>query len=305
MADDTAAALIAGGAWGAETETTDLPGLPGTTRPSHRPELATLGQSHALVSASYDGELAEDDLRGRAALALRDLGLVVPRVVIGRRDDASWAERWKEFWKPMRFGRRLWVVPSWEKHTMLASDALVLHLDPGLAFGTGQHATTALCLEVLDASLPAALAKGPMRLLDVGSGSGVLAIAAAKLGARRIVAIDNDPLAVRVTGQNVAQNGFSAAVSVSGADLADLEATFDWVVANVITHTLLEMCDALLARLAPGGTLVLSGILATQADEITGAFVPHARARGHEHFELSERRERDGWVALRFSAGGA
>ncbi len=252
------------------------------------------------MSAAYDGRLGEDELRSQAAAALMGLGLAAPRVVVGRRDDASWAERWKEFWKPMRMGERLWVVPSWERRVQLPPSAIVLSIDPGLAFGTGQHATTALCLEILDAELPGA--PRPLRLLDVGCGSGVLAIAAAKLGVRPILAIDNDPLAVEVTRENVDKNAVGAAVRTSGEDLGAVRGRFDWVVANVITHTLLELREALLAHLTPGGTLVLSGILATEADELAASFEAAAAKAGHPGLRRRERRERDGWVALRFAA---
>src|SRR5262249_11930565 len=140
----------------------------------------------------------------------------------------------------------------------------VIELDPGMAFGTGQHATTALCLEILEGA-----PRGSV--LDVGSGSGILAIAAAKLGATRIVAIDNDPPAVQATGENAAQNGVGDLVEASGADLSTIDGRFDWVVANIIAPTLIELAEPLVAHMAPGGVLLLSGVLASQEAEVVAA----------------------------------
>jgi ribosomal protein L11 methyltransferase len=157
-----------------------------------------------------------------------------------------------------------------------------------MAFGTGTHPTTALCLAAIS---EAVTARPGLSVLDVGTGSGLLAIAARKLGAGRTVAVDVDPVAVRVAGENAARNG--VALELSGAPAGEVRGAFDLVVANILANTLVELAPALDARLAPGGTLVLSGILAPQADEVRAAHV----ARGLRPAPPRERREGE-WVAL-------
>ncbi|APZ44044.1 50S ribosomal protein L11 methyltransferase [Acidihalobacter ferrooxydans] len=198
--------------------------------------------------------------------------------------DQDWERAWMADFQPMRFGARLWICPSW--HTPPADDAVNLILDPGLAFGTGTHPTTALCLEWLDANPPCgALA------LDYGCGSGILSLAALKLGARHVWAVDIDPQALTATADNAARNAIPASnlYAVEPPELPPL--TADLVMANILSGPLIELAPRLCQHLKPGGKLILSGILATQADAVRDAYNACIA-----HWE--PRAERDGWVRL-------
>ncbi len=203
-------------------------------------------------------------------------------------EDKDWERAWIEHYRPMRFGRRLWVCPSWLEPP--DSAAVNLLLDPGLAFGTGTHPTTALCLEALD-SLDLAGAT----VVDYGCGSGILAVAALKLGARRALGVDNDPQALAASRDNARRNAIpEGALSVALPGEADTTAWLgeaDVVVANILAGPLLELADTLLALLRSGGTLLLSGLLQTQADWLRDHYAPR--------IALEIAGEREGWVCLR------
>lgn len=187
----------------------------------------------------------------------------LPATSIEILEERVWEREWLKRFKPMRFGERLWVCP----HELSVSDphAAVVRLDPGLAFGTGTHPTTALCLRWLD-SAPLEGA----RVLDFGSGSGILAIAALKLGATFATAVDIDPQAVTATLSNAAENGVGDRLTVA----LDDRVRFDVVLANVLAGPLIERAEELSGRLVPGGRLVLSGVLAAQADALRAAYDP-------------------------------
>ena len=195
--------------------------------------------------------------------------------------DRDWSETWRDGIGPLRFGRLL-VMPRSSTYQPCPDDAVV-RLDPGLAFGTGTHATTALCLERL-AQMPLEA----RRILDLGSGSGILAIAAARLGATA-VAVDHDPQARRATLENSRANGVEIEI-VRRLDAVD--ASFDVVLANLVAGTIRELADALVARLVPGGELVLSGILAGQVEWVMDAF-------SIIEFRFDVPTIRDGWAMLR------
>lgn len=186
----------------------------------------------------------------------------------------------------MRFGARLWICPGDQPN--LEPDAVTVRLDPGLAFGTGTHATTALCLEWLD-GLPLA----GKTLLDYGCGSGVLAIAALKLGCRSATAMDIDAQAVTATRRNAAQNGVTEPLQVVDS-AAGIEGHFDVVLANILAAPLCEHAESIAATLAPGGKLALSGVLSAQAADVHAAY-----ARWID-FEEPVFREQDGqmWSRL-------
>src|SRR5690606_14609255 len=197
--------------------------------------------------------------------------------------DRVWEREWLKDFHPMRFGRRLWVVPH---HAPPPEDpaAVIVRLDPGLAFGTGTHASTALCLTWLDAHFTAG-----QRMIDYGCGSGVLAVAAARLGAAAAHGFDIDPQALIATRDNAAANAVAAQVQVHD-EAATLPGEVDVVVANILAGTLVELAPRLCARLAPGGRLVLAGILKQQVHEVRAGFAPH--------LALTVFAERDGWSAL-------
>ena len=195
------------------------------------------------------------------------LGKTVLRVDRLERED--WAESWKRHFKPIAVGRKLLILPSWSRRKPRKGQAVVV-LDPGLSFGTGQHPTTRFCLEQV-----AARAKGS--LLDLGTGSGILAIAAAKLGYAPIKAIDFDPVAVRIACQNARRNHVHDKIKFARQDLTKIRVTsaekFDVVCANLIYDVLIAERRKIINRVKPGGRLVLAGILATQFAEVEAAFV--------------------------------
>ncbi|MDX1482648.1 MAG: 50S ribosomal protein L11 methyltransferase [Woeseiaceae bacterium] len=202
-------------------------------------------------------------------------------------EERVWEREWMKDFGPMRFGRRLWVVPT--DADPPAQAGVVVRLDPGLAFGTGSHATTALCLEQLERLLTP-LAANEKRVLDFGCGSGILAIAALKLGAREAVAIDIDPQAVAATQRNATLNGVEQRLHACLASASEDCGGFDLVVANILAKPLTEMAEALTDRLKEGGSLLLSGILENQADAL-------ARAYGR-FVEFESPAQRDGWMCL-------
>lgn len=207
--------------------------------------------------------------------------------------DQPWERAWMDAFQPTRFGRRLWVCPVGQPAP--DPEGVVVSLDPGLAFGTGSHPTTALCLGWLDGAELAG-----RTLLDYGCGSGILAIAALKLGAARVLAVDHDPQAIDATGENARANGVASGLWVGlPEDLADptLPATTDLVVANILAGPLVELAPVLLARLAPGGALALSGVLADQVDAVRAAYA--------DSVDLDETRLREDWALITGTRRGA
>jgi ribosomal protein L11 methyltransferase len=206
-------------------------------------------------------------------------GFVPHSPVITCLKEEDWANNWKTYFKPSRIGNRMVIKPTWEKWDA-DDDAIILEIDPGMAFGTGTHATSRLCLETLEriffheAPFNGPDAPVPADLLDVGTGSGILAIAAAKLGASRVIAIDIDPTAVLVTQQNLALNRVEEIVSVSTAPLSEVAGPFSIVVANILAEELVRMSFELLGKMRRGGFLVLSGILTEKEGTVLAGFAP-------------------------------
>jgi ribosomal protein L11 methyltransferase len=218
----------------------------------------------------------------RAALDAPDLELRTELLA-----DRAWEREWLRDFRPMRFGRRLWICPGGQPPPpaeVVGQPPCIVWLDPGLAFGTGTHATTALCLEWLDgAALEGA------RVLDVGCGSGVLAVAALALGARTALALDIDPQALIATDQNAARNGVRERLTIRDAG-ADWGADHDVVLANILAEPLVALAPRFARVTRPGARLVLSGLLAEQAEAVAAACAAW--------FDMEPARERAGWVGL-------
>lgn len=195
-------------------------------------------------------------------------------------EEDDWANAWKAFYKPIRVGERLVVTPPWESPDLQANDIPII-MDPGMAFGTGSHPTTRLCLASLETYV-----KPGMAVADIGTGSGILSIAAAKLGASTVKANDIDTLAVGIAQKNVRENGVNVEV---GVDLP--QGVFDVVVANILADVIIGLSDELDARLAPTGTLIVSGIIDTREADVSAAL----QARG---LSLVEVRRESEWVAI-------
>jgi ribosomal protein L11 methyltransferase len=203
-------------------------------------------------------------------------------------EDKDWEREWMQHYQPMQFGKRLWVCPSWLEPP--EPNAINLLLDPGLAFGTGTHPTTALCLAELDG-----MDLQQKVVVDYGCGSGILAVAALKLGASEALGVDNDPQALVASQDNAGRNGVESdrfPVALPGQyDAPQWEQHADTVIANILAGPLMELSDTLLHFLKPGGTLMLSGLLNTQAPGMIAHYAPWV--------ELEVVGEHEGWVCLR------
>lgn len=224
----------------------------------------------------------DTDARLAGATLAAVLGLAPGAIAAEQVADRIWEREWLRDFRPMRFGRRLWVSPVGERPA--SSGGVVLELDPGLAFGTGTHPTTALCLEWLDAHV-----KPGQRVLDYGCGSGILALAALALGAASAVAWDIDPQARLACAQNAMKGGFADRVSVASGPGA-IGGRFDVVLANILAEPLKRLAEPLARCCVPGGALVLAGMLEPQASEVAASYRPW--------FDISVPAERDGWSLL-------
>lgn len=206
--------------------------------------------------------------------------------------EEDWATAWKAYFKPIRIGKHFLIKPTWEEAEPGPEDT-VLELDPGMAFGTGTHPTTTLCLEVLEDII-----QPGMEVFDLGTGSGILAIAAAKLGAR-VQAVDLDPVAVRVARENVELNHVSSRVRVMSGNLGTgLESKADLVVANIIADVIIDLLSELGRLIRPGGEFIASGIIETRAAEVEDAIAKSG-------LEIVKRRVDSGWVLLQARWTGA
>jgi ribosomal protein L11 methyltransferase len=231
-----------------------------------------------IVKALFDAAASSEALGAALATALPES----PSPRFALLADKAWEREWLKDFRPMRFGRRLWVCPGGMPAG--APDAVRIELDPGLAFGTGTHPTTALCLEWLDAQ-PLAGA----RVVDYGCGSGILAIAAAKLGAAAVRAIDIDPQALLATHENARRNDVAAQLVVTGEPSLEARCA-DVLVANILAGPLTELAARFAGALHPGGRLALSGLLVEQAETVTAAYRPW--------FDIGTAATRDGWALL-------
>lgn len=228
------------------------------------------------VTALFLETTDQDGLRAVLLAALNSPHL--PQHHFNRLEDREWEREWLKDFKPMRFGRRLWIVPS--AYAPPDPGAVNVRLDPGLAFGTGTHATTALCLEWLDGT-----ALAGKIVVDFGCGSGILAIAAAQLGANKVWALDNDLQALVATRENARRNRVDMQIEIGLPQTLSPEPA-DVLIANILAAPLIELAPRFAALIKPGGELVLSGILAGQANEVRAAYAPWFRfSRGAQREE--------------------
>jgi ribosomal protein L11 methyltransferase len=252
--------------------------------PGMEPEEAAWEHSRVVALANGDADHAAILAAALAACGLkRDSVDFLLRPV----EEQDWVRLTQSQFEPIHIGKNIWVVPSW--HDAPDPDALVLQLDPGLAFGTGSHPTTRLCMEWLEAHPP----RGKT-VLDYGCGSGILAMVASKLGAAQVIGVDIDPQAIESARANAEKNQCKIAYSLpeefSSAATLDLPQRFDVVVANILSSPLRLMAPMLAGRVKPGGSLLLSGILVRQVEEVARAYAPF--------IELNLWAEREGWVTL-------
>jgi ribosomal protein L11 methyltransferase len=255
-------------------------------RPGEMPLWATV-TINAVFAADADLGAIRTSLGAQSGL---DPLLVAEKARFDTVADRAWEREWLKDFRAMRFGRRLWVCPGGQRPTETKSDQVpvIVDLDPGLAFGTGTHPTTAMCLEWLDACADGWLGAAEL-VIDYGCGSGILALAALKLGAARAVAMDIDEQALTATQQNAERNELASRVHVTTTRDCD-GAVADGLVANILAGPLQELASTLAARVRRGGQLALSGLLVEQADAVTAAYRPW--------FDISLTGARDGWALL-------
>ncbi len=212
-----------------------------------------------LVTGLFEADKSSDDLTNllsRDGFALSNLEEI---------EDRAWEREWLNRFEPMCFGERVWILPT--GYEIEREGKVVIDLDPGLAFGTGTHETTRLCLEYLDGADIAGA-----QVIDYGCGSGILGIAAAKLGAQSVCCVDNDPQALTATQDNASRNQVEVSTHLPGIELEPAEL----VLANILAQPLVELSELLLAATKPGGQLVLSGIMESQAEWVINAYQDHA-----------------------------
>ena len=266
--------------------------------------LNDIPEGRAVIKGYFEVGMDAEALKaslGAAVSALVDYDIDPgePVVEVKEVDDADWADAWKQYFKPVRVTERLTIKPSWEEYTAGPGE-IILDLDPGMAFGTGTHATTSLCLKALEQRL-----QPGDEVIDVGTGSGILAIAAAKLGASAILALDLDPVAVTVAEENVQHGGLGAQIQVRRSDLLgvlqsgnglNIHLPVRLVVANILAEIILLFVPDVYEALEPGGLYITSGIIERKEPEVTAALT----AAGFT--VLAVDRDQD-WVAITAQKG--
>lgn len=250
-------------------------------QPIYEPDLGTTPLwTHTHLLALFEGDVDPQVLQQHLQLLG---GSQTPELQMEKINDQDWERNWMVNFQPMKFGQRLWIIPSW--HTPPEPDAVNVILDPGLAFGTGTHATTALCLEWLSGQ--------PIKdcnVLDFGCGSGILAIAAKLLGATQVTCTDIDSQALEATRENANRNGIAEQDLLVYLPEDMPQQQFDVVLANILAGPLVELAPQLIQYTRPGGRIALSGILAEQAQEVRDAY--------SQDFDLAPTVDKDGWVCI-------
>lgn len=249
--------------------------------PGMEPDENAWDRSRVVALVATDCDHAALVAAAAAAISLAKTPSYTTRPV----EDQDWVRLTQSQFEPIHIGKNIWVVPSW--HEAPDPEALILELDPGLAFGTGSHPTTRLCMEWLEAHAPKDLS-----VLDYGCGSGILAMVAKKLLAKSVVGVDIDPQAIESALANAERNHCEIEFALPKEFGACYPAShkFDVVVANILSSPLKLMAPMLSGRVAPGGALILSGVLSRQAEEVAAAYAPF--------IQLSVWAEHEGWVAL-------
>ena len=276
----------------AGTQILDRADLPDPGKPTANWELMDQSVIDAMpedvqVKAWFDEQslgAVMSSLREQLAL-MQGPGMGTLQVTTQGVKEEDWSENWKQYYKPFRIGEHMVVKPTWEPWDARPGD-LIIEIDPGMAFGTGTHETTAMCVGLIEKYYAGGA------LLDVGTGSGILAIAAARLGATGIVAVDIDPDAVRVARENVAHNGLQSAIEVRKGDLLQgLSQRFDFAVANILAPVICLLAAPLKAHLTPGGRFICSGIIAEAEGDVRSALLDAG-------YTIDEVRRKGDWVAF-------
>jgi ribosomal protein L11 methyltransferase len=255
--------------------------------PDDYPEEGVIVKAYLPVN-SFLGETVEAIKESINNLIIYNIDVGINKVTISEVHEEEWATAWKKYYHPVKISERFTIVPTWEEYTPVNSDELIIELDPGMAFGTGTHPTTVMCIQALERTV-----QSGDKVIDVGTGSGVLSIAAAMLGADQIRAFDLDEVAVRSARLNIKLNKVSNAVTVSQNNLLDgvEENCAEVVVANILAEVILRFTEDVARVVKPGGYFIASGIIQQKKYLVKDALI-------QEGFEIAESILMEDWVAL-------
>ncbi|MTI84760.1 MAG: 50S ribosomal protein L11 methyltransferase [Firmicutes bacterium] len=255
------------------------------TEPEIRPDIIPPHGAPAVVKAYFPWETQEKQLQKLAEI-LESMSLPISKVETREMEEKEWQDAWKIYYKPVKVGNKLVIKPEWEEYST-QEDEIVIQMDPGQAFGTGTHPTTAMCLELIEEYVAAGDS-----VIDVGTGSGILAVTAALLGSARVLALDMDKVAVQMAAENTRRNGVSSTVRVKEGNLLDnVEGRFDIVVANILSSVIIELAPDAAKVLRSGGYFIASGIIRERLPEVRGVLEKMG-------FLIKELRHQGEWVAL-------
>ncbi|MBW7649886.1 50S ribosomal protein L11 methyltransferase [Anoxybacillus sp. ST4] len=254
--------------------------------PDDYPEEGVIIKAYLPVN-SFLGETVEEIKQAINNLMLYNIDIGRNKITISEVNEEEWATAWKKYYNPVKISERFTIVPTWETYEPVSSDELIIELDPGMAFGTGTHPTTVMCIQALEKTVK----KGDT-VVDVGTGSGILSIAAAMLGAERVHALDLDPVAVESAKLNVKLNKVHDVVIVSQNNLLDrMDEQADVIVANILAEIILRFVDDAYRLLRAGGMFITSGIIQTKKQEVKEGLL-------RAGFTIEETLTMEDWVAF-------
>ncbi|WP_026689190.1 50S ribosomal protein L11 methyltransferase [Alteribacter aurantiacus] len=236
---------------------------------------------------SFLGETVDEIKEAINNLVVHDIDLGQNTVTVSEVNEAEWATAWKKYYKPVKVSNKITITPTWEEYERVSDDELIIELDPGMAFGTGTHPTTVLCIQALEKYMN----EGD-RVLDVGTGSGVLSIACAKLGAKEVLALDLDEVAVNSARINTKLNKVQDVVTVKQGNLLEgVQEKPELIVANILAEVIVRMTDDAFEQLQPGGTLITSGIIKGKKELVKDSLI-------NSGFTISETIEMEDWLSI-------
>lgn len=254
--------------------------------PDDYPEEGVIVKAYLPVN-SFLGETVDEIKEAINGLILHNIDIGRNTVTISEVNEEEWATAWKKYYHPVKISKKFTIVPTWEEYTPVSSDELIIELDPGMAFGTGTHPTTVMCIQALERTV-----QPGDQVIDVGTGSGVLSIAAGLLGASRIQALDLDEVAVNSARINIKLNKVNDRATVSQNNLLDgINESVDIVVANILAEVIVRFTDDAARIVKPGGYFITSGIILQKKQEVKDAIVSAG-------FEIEETIQMEDWVAF-------
>ncbi|PKR79039.1 50S ribosomal protein L11 methyltransferase [Halalkalibacillus sediminis] len=254
--------------------------------PNDYPEEGVYVKAYLPVN-SFLGETVDEIKQSISNLVQFDIDIGKNQVTISEVNEEEWATAWKKYYKPVKISEKITIIPTWEDYTPVSSDEIIIELDPGMAFGTGTHPTTVLSLQALEQYL-----HEDDIVLDVGSGSGVLSIAAALLGAKKIFSYDLDEVAVKSTQINTKLNKVNDRVDASKNNLLEgITSTSDLIVSNILAEIIVQFTDDAFERLKPGGVFITSGIIKAKKDLVKQTLVESG-------FEIIEVNQMEDWISI-------